>query len=293
MGIDLPSMALLAAGRGMGVDFTDTAMIGRQNFAEVAGGATVEEGLEKMFRTLKISQDARAFKEQNFFCENLFKLLGAKQVDSFDVSDYQQATHLHDMNRPIPAEFHERYSCVHDGGTIEHVFNIPQALKNCLQMVRLGGHFTQVNVANNFMGHGFWQFSPEMIFRAISPENGFEIRVVLLHEAVRGGSWHVVSDPAKLRARVELCNAHPTYVMTIARRTAIADIFATPPQQSDYVAEWGGGGNATPPPPRATSRTPLIARVLRRLRRVALGTPAFNPRHYRKVSENQVWLGEF
>lgn len=128
-------MALLSAAKRIGVDFTSTAMIGRQNF----GGDRVEAGLNRMFETLGISQDARKFKARNLFCEELFGLLGAKQVESFDVSDYQQATHIHDMNQPIPTVFHERYSCVHDGGTIEHVFNIPQALKNCLQMVRLGG----------------------------------------------------------------------------------------------------------------------------------------------------------
>ena len=234
-------------------------MIGRQNF----GGDRVEAGLNRMFETLGISQDARKFKARNLFCEELFGLLGAKQVESFDVSDYQQATHIHDMNQPIPTVFHERYSCVHDGGTIEHVFNIPQALKNCLQMVRLGGHFTQVNVANNYMGHGFWQFSPEMIYRTMSPENGFEIRAVLLHETIPGGSWHLVADPEKVGGRVELCNSHPTYILTIAKRTAIKDIFAKPSQQSDYVVEWA----ASQIQPR---KRPLIRRVLGRIKRLTI-----------------------
>lgn len=82
MGIDVPSMALLSAAKRIGVDFTSTAMIGRQNF----GGDRVEAGLNRMFETLGISQDARKFKARNLFCEELFGLLGAKQVESFDVS---------------------------------------------------------------------------------------------------------------------------------------------------------------------------------------------------------------
>jgi hypothetical protein len=34
-----------------------------------------------------------------------------------------------------------------------------------------------------------------MIYRTVSPENGFEIRAVLLHETIPGGSWHLVADP--------------------------------------------------------------------------------------------------
>jgi hypothetical protein len=288
MGIDLSAMALLCGAKRIGVDFTSTAMIGRQNFY----GDRLETGLARMFEVLGISQDAREFKAQNHFCEELFRLLGARQVESFDISGYQQATHIHDMNQPLPAQFHERYSCVHDGGTIEHVFNIPQALKNCLQMVKLGGHFTQVNIANNYMGHGFWQFSPEMIFRAMSPENGFEVRTVLLHETIPGGSWHLVADPEKTQARVELCNSHPTYILTIARRTSIKEIFAQPPQQSDYIKEWTGSAKGERRIFQSPKR-PLIQRALGRLKRIFAGPSAYDPRYYRRLAEEQVWHGTY
>jgi hypothetical protein len=48
MGIDVPSMALLSAAKRIGVDFTSTAVIGRQNFA----GDRVEAGLNRMFEML-------------------------------------------------------------------------------------------------------------------------------------------------------------------------------------------------------------------------------------------------
>jgi hypothetical protein len=158
-------------------------------------------------------------------------------------------------------------------------------------MLQLGGHFIQVNEANNFMGHGFWQLSPEMIYRAMSPANGFEVRAVLLHEVVPGGSWHLAADPDKVGDRVELCNSRPTYVMTIAQRTAIKEIFATAPQQSDYVADWKGARR-----PRATitrRKQPLMRRLLGRLQRIAMGPPPFNPRYYWRLTEEQVWRGDF
>ena len=65
------------------------------------------------------------------------------------------------MNTPIYGSLKNRFSALLDAGTIEHVFNFPQAIRNCMEMVKVGGHFIQVTVANNFIGHGFYQFSPE------------------------------------------------------------------------------------------------------------------------------------
>ena len=55
-----------------------------------------------------------------------------------------------------------------------------------MQMVRVGGHFMQLTVANNFMGHGFWQLSPELIYRIFTEDNGYRIECVLLHEVIAG-----------------------------------------------------------------------------------------------------------
>ena len=104
----------------------------------------------------------------------------------------------------------------------------------------------QVHAANNFMGHGFWQFSPELIFRAFSEANGYQVEAVLLHEVLPGAgwvcrndAWYAVADPDKIKQRVEFCNSFSTYILTIARRVTDTEIFAQPPQQSDYIVAWG------------------------------------------------------
>src|SRR5260370_8372 len=84
------------------------------------------------------------------------------------------------------------------------------------------------------LGHGFWQLSPEALYRIFSPENGFSTKAVLLREAVPGGAWYQVTDPA-LCGRVELVNLRPTYICTIAQRLSDQGIFSEWPQQSDYV----------------------------------------------------------
>jgi hypothetical protein len=239
MGIDVPSMQLLCCAKSAGVDFEATCMIGRQTI-----NASPRD-VRAIFGQIDVPESELTQLREGQFAEPLFKLLGATEVASVDASDYEEATHIHDMNYAVPENLLERYSVVHEGGTIEHVFNITQAFKNCMEMVKVGGHLIQVNIANNYMGHGFWQFSPELIYRIFSPENGFQIKAVLIHVPHRMqptgalfGRWYAVQDPAICRRRVELINTMPTYICTIAQRIARMDIFANPPQQSDYVEVW-------------------------------------------------------
>jgi hypothetical protein len=296
VGLDCASVKFLCAAKSMGVDFTNTMMVGRQTFYPN------RTTLDLVSAALRIPFDSAALLNKSKFGEPFFTLLGAEQVSSLDVSAYEDATYIHDMNLPIPIGLSQGFSAVHDGGTIEHVFNFPQALKNCMEMVRVGGHFTQVNVANNFMGHGFWQFSPELIYRAFSPENGFRVEAVLLHEVVPQGAWYAVQSPDEVRHRVELCNNAPTYILTIAKRIALKEIFAKAPQQSDYAAVWSGdswGWQAPPQRPTEISRmTPywlrrfIPQRVVHLLRRAGKRPSPFSATYYRQIKEDNLLRGQ-
>lgn len=298
MGIDASSTLFIGAAKASGVDFSRMAMIGRQSFWPSP------KALGRVFSRFGIDRDVAAFLRENRYAERFFELLGAQEVVSFDASAYESASVIHDMNLPVPHTWHRRFSCVHDGGTLEHVFNVPQALKNGMEMVAVGGHFTQVNVANNFMGHGFWQFSPELVFRTFSPENGFEIAGVLMHEVVPGGAWYAVRDPDQIRQRVNLCNRRPTYIFTIAKRIAAVEIFKTAPQQSDYQALWVQSANPTPavdrPPPTWRSHVPQWIKdwAVWRLRpgyRKKYGYAPFQPGFarsgYRRINEDSLLRG--
>ena len=301
MGLDTSSVILLCAAKMMGADFSSVAMIGRQSFFPS------HETLRRVFATLGIDRDARQFLQAHDYGEGFLELLGATNIDSIDVSPYEGATIVHDMNRPIPSALRERFTLVHDGGTIEHVFDIAQALKNCMEMVRVGGYFTQVNIANNYTGHGFWQISPETIFRAFSPENGYQVEAVLMHEVVPRGRWYLVFDPDQIGRRVELCNSNPTYILTIAKRTANGPVFQKSPQQSDYVSLWERTFNRSPPAtapaggaPRKTWRRfvpKAVKRVIRgTLERVSnegnwSNSRGFSKTSYQRIQEDDVLHG--
>ena len=296
MGIDMPSVQFLCCAKSIGVDFSDTMMIGRQAIhtppAEFAPLLSVVGIPSRALNTLSTGE----------FAEPLFGLLGAKNVRSLDVSNFEQATDIHDLNEPLPKSLSMRFSVVYDGGAIEHVFNAIQAFKNGMEMVRVGGHFIQVNIANNFMGHGFWQFSPELIYRVFAAENGFKIRGVFLHEVIPDGSWYKVDDPLVCHSRVELCNNKPTYICTVAQRISDVPVFSRPGQQSDYDYAWKQALSAptpsissAPTPARKFSIRQLIPRkfkrVARRGIRLLVRSDPFQRTYYHRISVNDLIRG--
>lgn len=111
-----------------------------------------------------------------------------------------------------------------------------------MEMVQPGGHLVVITPANNFMGHGFYQFSPELFFRVCSPENGFEVARAILSEVDPEAPWYQVVDPAKVRRRVELVNSRPAYLMLLAHKVRQVPVLAVAPQQSDYSALWNEAG---------------------------------------------------
>jgi hypothetical protein len=277
MGISAHGARFLAYARSVGVDFGQTAMIGRQGLYATA---------DEMRRVLAGFGMAPSDAEIDAICcggsgyvEKLLEYLGAETAHSFDVSDFEAATFTHDMNLPIPAQFAEKYSAVLDGGTLEHIFNFPTAIKNCMEMTRLGGHYLAITPANNFFGHGFYQFSPELYFSVLSADNGFEIERMMAFEDLDDAPWYAVRSPRDVRGRVTLTNSQPVFLLIIARRMALAPIFQSPPQQSDYLARWTP--DEAPAIAPAASVRPLPIRIakavipgaVRRMLRRALERP--------------------
>ena len=225
MGIDRDVAKFLLSARESKVNFQKVLTLGNQTF----------QIHKPDYKTLSDIFDLDDF-ERVKTSEDFFRLLGAREISSMDISDYENAAILHDLNQPISDELEERFTFVLDGGTLEHVFNFPTALANAMKMVKIGGHLMVITGGNNFLGHGFYQFSPELFYRTLSEENGFAVKRMIAAE-VRG-DWYEVADPKQIKGRVELINDKQTYLMVLAEKTADKPLFAKTPQQSDYVEMW-------------------------------------------------------
>lgn len=179
----------------------------------------------------------------------LFHFLGSRDIVAMDASDYEGAEIIHDLNTPVPDTLRSRFDTIFDGGTIEHVFSTQMAFDNVKRMLKPGGLFLSVNAANNQLGHGFYQFSPELMWRVFSQDAGYLVK--LMQIVVLGGLPQPVDipDPATVGRRLEIgMTEGPTYILVAAEKVRDGDPNHLP-QQSDYRSAWAkaGGGNRDEP----------------------------------------------
>jgi SAM-dependent methyltransferase len=290
MGFDRYSTRLVLLAKKRGADLSRTLTLGRQ-------GLHLKDGeLETLLRDVGVSLSSEQRQEverQIPHADGLLKALGAETLVTVDASAYEGASVIHDMNMPIPETLAGKFTTVIDFGTLEHIFNFPVAIRNCMRLLNVGGSFLCATTANNYLGHGFYQFSPELFFRVLSRENGFTVNEMYLCEDRHTKYWYQVPDPAEVRSRVELRNSERTLMLIRAQKIADVVPFATAPQQSDYAQELWQGREPAPGWPGAVASNGAVCEFgrqwvpawLRNLRAdiVRTVTSPFAAAYYRRI----------
>jgi hypothetical protein len=88
----------------------------------------------------------------------------------YDIDYNGKAEVNHDLNLPLPKL--PRADLLYDGGTMEHVCNVSQALESIAKLVRVGGVLVQVVPVNTY-GESFYCIDPQLP-RDFYAANGFE-----------------------------------------------------------------------------------------------------------------------
>jgi hypothetical protein len=115
--------------------------------------------------TLPSGLDTRSkFEDDNTNAETLFRLLGADAVHVMDISSFEGAGILHDLNLPVDAQYEGKFDVVFDSGTLEHIFDLPAALTSISRMIPVSGHVILMNPCSNAVDHGFYSISPTLYF---------------------------------------------------------------------------------------------------------------------------------
>ncbi|HBS51283.1 MAG TPA: hypothetical protein DEA05_14915 [Rhodobacteraceae bacterium] len=223
-------------------------MLGRQAFRLGQGAkrsVTDPAIYQRILDKAGISLKAESLKQDDHFAETMFTALGFGEMESLDYSDYQGATHVWDLNRPVPEAWHGRYDFIFDGGTLEHVFNIPQAFANVFHMLAPGGVFAGANPYNGYPSHGMYQFAPELIWTYW--KHGCACEVIECKALGREGKYlRDLPDPAELGGRLPIRLGSPLrgrmpsgqVLLWYAVRKGEGAHLPEDVLQSDYVATW-------------------------------------------------------
>ena len=107
--------------------------------------------------------------------EDFYRRMGFDEVHTLDVSAYEGATIIHDLNsEDLPAGLEGTFDEVVFGGTAEHVYNVGAVFRSAARLVKVGGVVVAGAPANNWLDHGFYQLCPTLKFDFFN-QNGFEL----------------------------------------------------------------------------------------------------------------------
>ncbi|MEB8385989.1 methyltransferase domain-containing protein [Rhodobacteraceae bacterium KMM 6894] len=222
-----------------------TLMLGRQNFSIQT---KYRQLYDEVMKTHGIAGKRFDFLQDDGFAETLMDKFGFGAIETMDFSDYEGATLLHDLNTLPEESLENQFDLIFDGGTVEHVFNVPNALEGLYRMLKPGGRLISANGLNGWYGHGMYQFNPELVWtfwkRACNC-NVIDCRAIPIEPG--GSHGHVAfEDPAISGVRLKLkkkIGPGRTYLYYEVEKTAESHLpdFAL---QSDYETKWNGATNA-------------------------------------------------
>ncbi|MBI5346627.1 MAG: hypothetical protein HZB76_05760 [Chlamydiae bacterium] len=146
------------------------------------------------------------YKKKNYIADStLFKALGFSECKTLDISDYESADYIFDLNESrTPKILTTAFDVIIDGGTTEHVFNIPKVLQNIFNMLKFNGRIIHMSPMLNYVDHGFYMFSPRL-FWDFYLTNKFEIN-----------SFELICHKPKHNAKWKICKYLPEKVASLS-----------------------------------------------------------------------------
>lgn len=193
------------------------------------------------------------------YCEPALMALGAESVASLDYSDYEEASFVADLSRPITMV--ERFDTIVNSGSLEHVFDVATAFRNLIELCEVGGRIIHSLPVNDLNGHGFYQFCSDLIYAIYSERNGFTGTEVYYASNLDPSAWYRM-PPATPGVRNEVLSMEPIILLSVTRKAAqVNELDVTQPF---YAVAWTEGDAS-----QAKSATPSGSRLMRFLSQAA------------------------
>ncbi|MBK5934213.1 hypothetical protein C8N32_10261 [Rhodovulum imhoffii] len=218
-------------------------MLGRQSW----GGSRKGPSARMLARTIKTYYpdltEADFHRGEERFAEPFFERLGFEQVDSLDISDFEGASIIVDLSQPVPDQLHGKFDVIYDGGTCEHIFDLPTAYRNIDRMLKVGGVLIGHSPCNNWINHGFFQICPETVYGFWEKSMGYEllecrlqpIRPAHAEKAVRTSNPNVTGKRPRLLGDIP---STPIMLDYAVRKTRPSGQAPQGAYQTDYLEHW-------------------------------------------------------
>lgn len=128
------------------------------------------------------------------FSQALFvDVFNAASLVTLDISNYQGATIIQNLNSDLSVANRSICDVVIDLGTLEHCSRVDKALSNIFALLRDSGIYIFALPANNWLDHGFFQFSPTF-FKDLCRENS-SLKLIDIRYSIQGRLHDLPSGP--------------------------------------------------------------------------------------------------
>jgi len=144
--------------------------------------------------------------------QSLFAAMGMR-FTAVDLVASRGSERIVNLNEPLEPDLVGAFDVVLDAGTMEHCFNVGQAVRNIIDMAKVGGFVIHLNPMA-MINHGFFNFSPTF-YHDFYGQNGHQLVSPIYGVSVNGidvKSYKV--EPTK-RLSVDDSNA---MIMCVARK---------------------------------------------------------------------------
>jgi len=123
------------------------------------------------------------------FLKNKFNL---SKLVSFDKSNYEECDVV--LNFENDFDYNEKFDIFFDGGSLQHIYNIPKAINNIIKLTKINGKIIHTVTFNNFQGFGLYQISPELLSSVYSEKNGFSDTSLYLVTNLNDKYWYRIKS---------------------------------------------------------------------------------------------------
>lgn len=117
-----------------------------------------------------------------FFIDDidLFRWLSPEieTIDVLDVSEYEGANVIHDLNTPVGSSLEGKYDFIYDSSVLDNIFSPATGITNIYRMMSRGGRYLGLNVSSFFPG-AFAALPPEWFYAFFSVNECSDLKVYL------------------------------------------------------------------------------------------------------------------
>ena len=222
----------------------DFIMLGRQRWVGTRKGKSAKLLKETLETYLPGLSEENLQNPDDIYTETFFKALGFDRVESMDISEFEGASVIQDLTDHLAPSLVERFDVVYDGGTCEHIFNLPKAYENIDKMIKPGGVLIGHSPCNNWINHSFYQINPEMVYGYWEKAMGYEVLHLTLQPLLPNFADKIArtTNPNETgkrpRIRGDLPKNSPIILNYAVRKPTGAAERSDGVYQTDYIAKW-------------------------------------------------------